>query len=89
MDPLSLLSRLGRPRRCGLIGQPPLYHVRSASARTARAGGQGDVESAVAYDIRFGDEADEHMAELTARQRARVLDAVDRQLLIAGRGIEP
>jgi mRNA-degrading endonuclease RelE of RelBE toxin-antitoxin system len=35
----------------------------------------------VAYDIRFGDEAAEHMAELTARQRARVLDAVDRQLL--------
>ena len=35
----------------------------------------------MAYDIRFGDEADEHMAELNARQRARVLDAVDRQLL--------
>jgi len=35
----------------------------------------------VAYDIRVSDEADEHMAELTARQRARVLDAVDRQLL--------
>jgi mRNA-degrading endonuclease RelE of RelBE toxin-antitoxin system len=35
----------------------------------------------VAYDIRFSGEADEHMGELTARQRATVLDAVDRQLL--------
>ena len=35
----------------------------------------------MAYEIRFSDEADENMAELTARQRARVLDAVERQLL--------
>jgi mRNA-degrading endonuclease RelE of RelBE toxin-antitoxin system len=67
-------------------GSPPSRYARSlparaSPARTARAGAQGDVESAVAYDIRFSDEADEHMAELTARQRARVLDAVDRQLL--------
>jgi len=35
----------------------------------------------VAYTIRFSDEADEHLDELTARQRARVLDAIEEQLL--------
>ena len=35
----------------------------------------------MAYDIRFSDEADKQVAALTARQRARLLDAVDRQLL--------
>jgi len=35
----------------------------------------------VPYDIRFSDEADKQIATLTARQRARLLDAVDRQLL--------
>lgn len=33
------------------------------------------------YEIRFSDEADKQVAALTARQRARLLDAVDRQLL--------
>ena len=33
------------------------------------------------YEIRFSDEADEQVAGLTARQRARLLDAVVRQLL--------
>jgi hypothetical protein len=32
----------------------------------------------VPYTIRFSDEADEQVAELTARQQARLLDAVDR-----------
>jgi mRNA-degrading endonuclease RelE of RelBE toxin-antitoxin system len=35
----------------------------------------------VPYDIQFGDEADEHVAALTARQRARLLDAIDRHLV--------
>jgi mRNA-degrading endonuclease RelE of RelBE toxin-antitoxin system len=35
----------------------------------------------VPYDIRFSDEADKQIAALTARQRARLLDVVDRQLL--------
>lgn len=34
----------------------------------------------MAYEIRFSDEADEHAAALTARQRARLLEAVERQL---------
>lgn len=34
----------------------------------------------MAYEIRFSDDADGHVAALTARQRARLLDAVDRQL---------
>ena len=33
------------------------------------------------YTIRFSDEADEHLDDLTARQRARILDAVEEQLL--------
>ncbi len=33
------------------------------------------------YDLRFSDEADKQIAALTARQRARLLDVVDRQLL--------
>ena len=33
------------------------------------------------YDIRFSDEADKQIATLTARQRARLLDVVDRQLV--------
>lgn len=36
---------------------------------------------AVAYAIRFSDEADEQLASLTAHQRAIVLDAVESQLL--------
>lgn len=35
----------------------------------------------MAYEIRFSDEADEHVGALTARQRARALDAIGRQLL--------
>ena len=35
----------------------------------------------MAYAIRFSDEADEHMEDLTARQRARILDEIERQLL--------
>jgi mRNA-degrading endonuclease RelE of RelBE toxin-antitoxin system len=35
----------------------------------------------VAYEIRFSDEADEQVAALTAGQRARLLDAVERRLL--------
>jgi mRNA-degrading endonuclease RelE of RelBE toxin-antitoxin system len=35
----------------------------------------------VSYEIRFSAEADVQVAELTARRRARLLDAVDRQLL--------
>jgi mRNA-degrading endonuclease RelE of RelBE toxin-antitoxin system len=34
----------------------------------------------VAYEIRFNDETVKQVAALTARQRARLLDAVDRQL---------
>jgi hypothetical protein len=35
----------------------------------------------VPYEVRFSDEADEQVAALTARQRARLLDAADRQLV--------
>jgi mRNA-degrading endonuclease RelE of RelBE toxin-antitoxin system len=35
----------------------------------------------VPYEVRFSDEADEQVAALTARQRARLLNAVDRQLV--------
>ena len=35
----------------------------------------------MAYTIRFSDEADEHLDGLTARQRARILDAIEEQLL--------
>ena len=34
----------------------------------------------MAYAIRFSDEADEHMENLTARQRTRILDEIERQL---------
>jgi mRNA-degrading endonuclease RelE of RelBE toxin-antitoxin system len=34
----------------------------------------------VAYEIRFSDEADGHVAAFKARLRARLFDAVDRQL---------
>jgi mRNA-degrading endonuclease RelE of RelBE toxin-antitoxin system len=34
----------------------------------------------VPYDIRFSDEADEQVARLTGRRRARLLDAVAHQL---------
>ncbi len=35
----------------------------------------------MAHNIRFSDEADEHLDDLTARQRARVVDAIEEQLL--------
>lgn len=35
----------------------------------------------MAYNIRFSDAADEHLNDLTARQRARVVDAIEEQLL--------
>lgn len=35
----------------------------------------------MAYAIRFDDETDDHFARLTARQRATVFDAIERQLL--------
>jgi mRNA-degrading endonuclease RelE of RelBE toxin-antitoxin system len=35
----------------------------------------------VAYTIRFSDEADEHLDALTARQRGRIIDAIEEQLL--------
>ena len=34
----------------------------------------------MAYAIRFSDEADEHLDALTARQRARIVDAIEEQL---------
>ena len=36
---------------------------------------------AVAYRIEFVEQADEHTRHLTARRRARLLDAIDAQLL--------
>lgn len=33
------------------------------------------------YEIRFGDEADEHVVGLTAHQRTRLFDAIERQLV--------
>jgi mRNA-degrading endonuclease RelE of RelBE toxin-antitoxin system len=36
---------------------------------------------AVAYRIDFTEQADEHIAQLTARRRARLLDAIGMQLL--------
>jgi hypothetical protein len=34
----------------------------------------------LAYEIVFADEIDEHLAALTARQKASVFDAIERQL---------
>ena len=34
----------------------------------------------MAYHIRFSDEADKHIASLTARERATLLDRIERQL---------